>query len=161
MLTRLCLAISLCLVTGLANAGGLVPGFRGMQWGDPVSKLGTTTQALAKTHPEQDDCYKRTSDKLVINDIPLSEISYCFRGGKLSLVSVTFDKKVSSRIKKAVIEGYGRPDTDIGVTFVTWGNDKEQGGGTLSLAANGLMFASNDAAHAREVDKLVNARKDF
>ena len=161
MLTRFCLTTTLCALPGLASAGGLVLGFRGMEWGDPISKLGVTSTPIAKTQAAQYDCYRRAADKLTINDIPLQEIRYCFGVGKLASVSVQFDKKLAPQIKKAVIEGYGPPVENVGVTFVTWGDDKVQGGGTLALMGHALLFTSNDASQAREVDKIVKARKDF
>ena len=162
MNSRIWFVTGLCLLNGLANAGGLVPGFRGMEWGDPMSKLGTSRSPIPKTEPDQYDCFKRTTDKLEINDIPLQEIRYCFNGNKLAVVSVSFDKKLGARVKKAVIEGYGKPGEDLGVRFVTWGDDKEQGGGTVSmLSSHQLLFGSNDAARDRQVDKVLKARKDF
>jgi hypothetical protein len=160
MRIRYWLAAIPLLLVGTAHAGVLVPGFRDMQWGDPVSKLGTASKALPKIKPGHDDCFARPTDKLFINDIPLTEIRYCFKHGKMASVMVEFDKKLAAKVKNAVSAGYGAPSLDAG-TFVNWGDDKQAGDGTVFILGPDLVFASNDASHESKVDEVVKARKDF
>ncbi len=161
MRTRFAFALTVasCLACASANAGGLVPGFRGMQWGDSAAKLGASTP-LPKAKPTDYDCYTRATDKPAINDIPVKPIRYCFHDDKFVFLHIEFDKKFTSQMKKSVAAAYGAPNFATS-DYLTWGNDKEPGGGTVSMLFNSVQMSSNDAARASAAEELAKARKDF
>ncbi len=63
------------------------PGFRDMNFGDPVSKLGTNAKLLdVVVEGGKEKLYRRTTDKLKVGSIPLKLIVYQFQKNMLTVV---------------------------------------------------------------------------
>lgn len=154
--------ITLLLIAAFASmnviAGGLIPGFRGMEWGDPLSKLGPF-------EPTRDvaTCFVRKGERLRLNELPLSEVRYCFDDGKLTIVVVNTQAPFNS-VLSAVEGAYGKPSLAV-KGYTTWGDLDELNGGTAALIGDKkgstLLISSNKAAKEEKIQKIIKARKDF
>jgi hypothetical protein len=146
-------------VTTLAEGKGLIAGFRGVTWGDPVAKLG-----LVDPISQTSECFFRKSEKLTLNEIKLTDIRYCFTNGKLSSVLVSTNSPVKA-MRLAIIGAYGQPTLEV-AGYVTWGSISEIDGGTAALLSDpklgsNLILRSNKAAMDEKIQKVIKARKDF
>lgn len=153
------MAASVTSVSTYAEGKGLIPGFRGITWGDPVAKLG-----LVDPVPKTNECFFRKSEKLTINEIEITDVRYCFTNGKLSMVAVN-TKSRTKAIRSAIIDAYGQPRLEVD-GYATWGSDQEVDGGTAALLSPSkhgaaLILKSNKAAIDEKIQKIVKARKDF
>ena len=85
------------------------PGFRDMNFGDPVSKLGPNAKLMGKTSGGKNELYKRDSDKLTIGNIPLKIIVYEFPKNALAVVRLFSDASNLEALKDLVVSKYGVP----------------------------------------------------
>jgi hypothetical protein len=130
-----------------------------MEWGDAVAKLGPSEE-LPKEKQEQDDCYRRTNEKLTLNEVPIDSVRYCFLKGRFVSAVVSFDKKVRPKVMKAVVAAYGTPEVEV-TTYASWGDSRLKGGGTVGVLSDCIVLMSNDGERQRQVDAMVKARKDL
>ena len=155
-LTAQLLAFS-AMVSTNAEAGSLIPGFRGMDWGDPVTKLGPS-EPIANTT----GCFLRKSEKPTLNDIPLTDVHYCFSDGKLTFVLVRTHGSFKA-VRAAVVGAYGKPRQEV-AGYAIWGDSEERNGGTASLVGKQdvqLTVHSNQERIDSELKKIIKARQDF
>jgi hypothetical protein len=101
-----------------AESGGAIAeldkeyGFRGLHFGDVVDDV----KGLKKAG-ERGECevaYKRSSDKLEFNGVPLSGIEYSFQNDRLTVVSLLAKDGDCHKLFSSMLKLYGPDSTKLG-----------------------------------------------
>lgn len=119
----------------------LVPGFRDMNFGDTVSKLGPNAKLLDVVDDGQKKLYQRTTDKLKVGSIPLRLIVYQFQKNMLTVVRLYSNIEDLVAMKELCESKYGdgikRKDETNGKPQYVW------------LTGTGLISLSETKAGAQ------------
>lgn len=105
-LGRKILACSLLQVFACVAYANAPDGFRGMKWGDPVSRL---PNAIAVSNPP--GCYGNRREELRLGNAQLFGVLYCFENDRLTRVelrSATGEDNLKA-FEEAVITVFGQP----------------------------------------------------
>lgn len=92
-------------------------GFRGVLWGDDVSRLGPAERVQAGGELS---CYRRERENLLFGDSPLAEVRYCFHRGRLFMVLLEANVDLAT-LRAEFESSYGPPDAGS-PTRVLWGS---------------------------------------
>ena len=117
------------------------PGFRNMNFGDPISKLGANAKLLDVVDDGQKKLYHRTTDKLKVGSIPLKLIVYQFQKNMLTVVHLYSNIEDLVAMKELCESKYGdaieRKDETNGRLQYVW------------LTGTGLISLSETKAGAQ------------
>ncbi len=131
--------------------------FRGMKWGDPLTKKGFTTLQKKRSLNEDYKLYIKNSEDLEIGSGKASSIIYHFWKNKLYSVTILFEGYANFMgILEASKEKYGNPSDipgklpdqylwlELQMTFVAISYFKDKNSGFLSMTSIKLMEQKDD-----------------
>lgn len=111
------IAFSLVLAAVGAAQAFQLRGFRGVEWGAEVERLGADATVVSREG--ELTCYQRAHENLLFGDTELKAVHYCFVNDRLTVVRL--DAAVGAKALAAELQrAYGRPDARRGLN-ATWG----------------------------------------